>query len=91
MTKKYPYHGAHVWLINDLHDKNWKPHIGIKDQSSCEISKKNTGYQELMCLDCKTQLEQVQTTGDLEDDTKKHLALRIRKNVNQKEKKYNRH
>ena len=39
-----------------------------------------------MCLDCKTQLEQVQTTGDLEDDTKKHLALRIRKNVIRKKK-----
>ena len=69
LDSKYPFHGAHGRLTYDLHDKNWIAHIGINNPSNCKADTKNKGYQEKMFFDWKIQLEKVQQTRDLKDDT----------------------
>ena len=63
------YHGAHGRSTYGIHDRKWIPHIGIKTLSNCKADTKNSGYQEKIIFDCKIQLEKVQLTRDLKNDT----------------------
>ena len=75
--KKYPYNGAHGRLTYDIHDKHWIPHIGINDPSNCKADTKNKGYQEIMFFDWKIQLEKIQLTRDLSDNTMIYQGIRL--------------
>ena len=57
--------------------KKWKHHFDIKKKQSknVKLAIKNFEWQEIMCVDWKIQLEQVQTKGDLENDTIKHQGV----------------
>ena len=66
---KFSFHGPNGKLTYDFHDKNWIPHIGINNFSNCKADTKNKSYQEVMFFDWKIQLEKVQLTRDLKDDT----------------------
>ena len=61
----------------DLHDKHWIPHIGINDLSNCKADTKNKGYQEIMFFDWKIQLEKIQLTRDLSDNTMIYQGIRL--------------
>ena len=74
---KFPYHGAHGRLSYDLHDKNWKLHIGIKNPSNCKAETKKSGYPEIKFFDCKIQLEKVQLIRDLKDDIILYQGIRL--------------
>ena len=67
--ENFPYQGVHEKLTYDVHDKNWIPHIGINDPSSCKVDSKNSGYEEIKLLDWKIHLEKEQLTRNLKDDT----------------------
>ena len=69
LDTNFPFHETQGRLTYDLHDKHWIPHIGINDPSNCKADTKNKGYQEIMFFDMKIQLEKVQLTRDLKDDT----------------------
>ena len=69
LDTKFTFNGAHVRLTYDLHDKNWIPHNGINNPSNCKADTKVKGYEEIMFFDWKIQLEKVQLTRDLKDDT----------------------
>ena len=73
----YPFNSAHGRLTYDIHDKHWIPHIGINDPSNCKADTKNKGYQEIMFFDWKTQLEKVQLTRDLSDNTMVYQGNRL--------------
>ena len=45
------------------------PHIGIIDPSNCKADTKNKRYREIMFFDWKKELEKVQLTRDLSDNT----------------------
>ena len=77
LDKKYPYNGAHGRLTYDIHDKHWIPHIGINDPSNCKADTKNKRYQEIMFFDWKIQLEKVQPTRDLSDNTMIYQGIRL--------------
>ena len=77
LDTKFPFHGAHGKLTYDLHDKKWIPHIGIKNPSNCKADTKNKGYQEIMFFDWQIQLEKVQLTRDLKDDTILYQGIRF--------------
>ena len=77
LDNKLPFHGAHGRLTYDLHDKNWIPHIGINKPSNCKADTKNKGYQDIMFSDWKIQLEKVQLTRDLKDDTIIYQGIRF--------------
>ena len=64
-------------MTYDLHDKHWIPHIGINDSSNFKADTKNKGYQEIMFFDWKIQLEKVQVTRDLKDDTILYQGIRL--------------
>ena len=36
IDKNFPFHGTHVRLTYNLHDKHWIPHIGINNPSNCK-------------------------------------------------------
>ena len=69
LDTKFPFHRTHGKLTYDLHDKNWIPNIGINNTSNCKADKKNKGNQEIMFFPWKIQLEKVQLTRHLKDDT----------------------
>ena len=69
LDTKFPFYGSLGILTDDIHDKHWIPHIGINNSSNCKADTKNKGYQEIMFFDWKLQLENVQLTRDLKDDT----------------------
>ena len=77
LDKKYPYNGAHGRLIYDIHDKHWIPHTGINDPSNCKADTKNEGYQEIMFFDWKIQLDKIQLTRDLIDNTMIYQGIRL--------------
>ena len=77
LDDKFPFHGAHGRLTYDLHDKNWIPHIEINNPSKCKADTKIEGYQEIMFFDWKIQLEKVQLTRDLKDDTIVSQEIRL--------------
>ena len=77
LDEKYPYHGAHGRLTYDIHDKHWIPHIGINNPSNCKADTKNKGYQEIMFFDWKIQLEKIQLTRDLSDNTMIYQGIRL--------------
>ena len=77
LDEKYPYNGAHGRLTYDIHDKHWIPHIGINDPSNCKADTKNKGYQEIMFFDWKIQLEKIQLTRDLSDNTMIYQGIRL--------------
>ena len=77
LDEKYPYNGAHGRLTYDLHDKHWIPHIGINDPSNCKADTKNKGYQEIRFFDWKIQLEKIQLTRDLSDNTMIYQGIRL--------------
>ena len=77
LDEKYPYNGAHGRLNYDIHDKHWIPHIGINDPSNCKADTKNKGYQDIMFFDWKIQLEKVQLTRDLSDNTMIYQGIRL--------------
>ena len=60
-----------------IHDKHWIPHIGINDPSNCKADTKNKRYQEIMFFDWKIQLEKVQLTRDLSDNTMIYQGIRL--------------
>ena len=69
LDDKFPFQGAHGRITYDLHDKNWIAHIGINHPSNCKADTKNKCYQEIMFIDWKIQLEKLQLTRGLKDDT----------------------
>ena len=75
--EKYPYNGARGRLTYDIHDKHWIPHIGINDPSNCKADTKIKGYQEIMFFDWKIQLEKVQLTRGLSDNTMIYQGIRL--------------
>ena len=75
--EKYPYNGAHGRLTYDKHDKHWIPHIGINNPSNCKADTKNKGYQEIVFFDWKIQLEKIQLTRDLSDNTIIYQGIRL--------------
>ena len=77
LDEKYPYNGAHGRLTYEIHDKHWIPHNRINDPSNCKADTKNTGYQEIMFFDWKIQLEKVQLTRDLSDNTMIYQGIRL--------------
>ena len=77
LDRNFPFHGTHGRLKNDLQDKHWIPHIGINDPSNCKADTKNKGYQEIIFFDWKIQLEKVQLTRDLKDDTILYQGIRF--------------
>ena len=77
LDEKYPYNGAHGRLTYDIHDKHWIPHIGINNPSNCKADTKNKGYQEIMFFDWKIQLEKIQLTRDLSDNTMIYQGIRL--------------
>ena len=77
LDNKFPFHGAHERLTYDLQDKNYIPHIGINNPSNCKADTKNKGYQKIMFFDWKIQLEKVQLTRDLKDDTIIYQGIRL--------------
>ena len=77
LDRNFPFHETHVRLTHDLPDKHWIPHIGINDPSNCKADTKNKGYQEIMFFDWKIQLEKVQLTRDLKDDTNPYQGIRL--------------
>ena len=48
LDRNFPFHGTHVRLTYDLHDKHWIPYIGINDPSNCKADTKNKGYKKLL-------------------------------------------
>ena len=62
LDEKYPYKGAH---------------IGINDPSNCKADTKNKGYQEIKFFDWKFQLEKLQLTRDLSDNTMIYQGIRL--------------
>ena len=77
LDRNFPFHGTHKRLIYDLNDKHWIPHIGISNPSNCKADTKNKGYQEIKFFDWKKQLEKVQITRDLKDDTILYQGIRL--------------
>ena len=77
LDRNFPFHGTHGRLTYDPHDEHWIPHIGINDPSNCKADTKNKGYQEIMFFDWKIQLEKVQLTRDLKDDTILYQGIRL--------------
>ena len=77
LDTKFPFHGAHGRLTYDLHAENSMPHIGINNPSNCKANTKNKGYQEIMFFDWKIQLQKVQLTRDLKDDTILYQGIRL--------------
>ena len=77
LDTKFPLYGAHGRLTYDLHDKNWKPHIGINNPSNCKVDTKNKGYYEKMFFDWKIQFEKVQLTLHVKDDTILYQGIRL--------------
>ena len=77
LDRNFPFRGTHGRLTYDLHDKQWIPHIGINDPSNCKADTKNKGYQQIMFFDWKIQLEKVQLTRDLKDDTILYQGIRL--------------
>ena len=77
LDTSFPFRGTHGRLTYDLHDKHWIPHIGIIDPSNCKADTKHKGHQEIMFFDCKIQLEKVQLTADLKDDTILYQGIRL--------------
>ena len=77
LDEKYPYNGAHGRLNYDLQDKHWIPHIGINNPSNYKADTKNKGYQEIMFFDWKIQLEKIQLTRDLTDNTIIYQGIRL--------------
>ena len=77
LDKKYPYNRAHGRLTYDIHDKHWIPHLGMNNLSNCKADTKNKGYQEIMFFDWKIQLEKIQLTRDLTDNTMIYQGIRL--------------
>ena len=77
LDTKFPFHGAHGRITYGLHDKHWIPHIGVYNPSNCKADTKNKGYQEIMFFDWKIELEKLQLTSDLKDDTKFYQGVRL--------------
>ena len=77
LDKKYPYNGSHGRLTYDIHNKHWIPHIGMNDPSNCKADTKNKGYQQIMFFDWKIQLEKIQLTRDLSDNTMIYQGIRL--------------
>ena len=77
LDDKFPFHGAHGRLTYDLFDKNWIPHIGIKNPSNCKADTKNERYQEITFFDWNIQIGEVQLTQDLKDDTIIYQGIRL--------------
>ena len=77
LDRNFPFHETHGRLTYDLHDKHWIPHIGINDPSNCEADTKNNGYQEIIFFDWKTQLEKIQLTRVLKDNTIIYQGIRL--------------
>ena len=48
-----------------------------KQPSNCKADTKNKGYQEIMFFEWKIQLEKVQLTRDLKDDTIIYQGIRF--------------
>ena len=79
LDTNFPFYGTHGRLTYNQHDKmiNTGYHIGINDPSNCKADTKNKGYQEIMFFDWKIQLEKVQLTRDLKDDTILYQGIRL--------------
>ena len=77
LDDKYPFHGAHGRLAYDLQNKNWIPHVGINKPSNCKADTKNKGYQEIIFFDSKIQLEKVQLTQNLKNDSTIYQEIRL--------------
>ena len=53
-------------------------HIGRNNLSNCKADTKNKGYQEIMFFDWKIQLEKIQLTGNLTDNTMIYQGIRLK-------------
>ena len=77
LDEKYPYNGAHGRLIYDVHDKHWISHNEINNPSNCKADIKNKRHQAIMFFDWKIQLEKIQLTRDLKDNTMIYQGIRL--------------
>ena len=77
LDERYPYNGAHGRLTHDVHDKHWIPHTGINNPANCKADTKNKGYLEIMFFDWKIQLEKIQLTRDLKDNTIIYQGIKL--------------
>ena len=77
LDNKILYQGAHESLIYDLHNKNGIPHIGINNLSNWKADTKTSGYQETLFFDWKIQMEKVQFTQEVKDDTIFYQGLHL--------------
>ena len=77
LDTNFPFHGTHGRLTYDLLDKHWVPNIGKNDPSNCKADTKNKDYQEILFFDWKIQLEKLQLTRDLKDDTILYQGIRL--------------
>ena len=77
LDEKYPYNGAHGRLTYDIHDKHWIPHIGINDPSNCKADTKIKDIKKSCFSIGKIQLEKIQLTRDLSDNTMIYQGIRL--------------
>ena len=77
LDERYPYNGAHGRLTYEIHDKHWISHIGKNNPSNCKADTKNKGYQEIMFFNWKIQLQKIQLTQDLKDNTIIYQGIRL--------------
>ena len=77
LDEKYPYNGAHGRLTYDLQNKHRVLHIEVNNPSNCKADTKNKGYQEIMFFDLKIQLEKIQLTEDLTENTMIYQGIRL--------------
>ena len=49
----------------------------MKKRSNCKADTKKSGYQEIVILDWQNQLEKVQLTQNLEEDTILYQGIRL--------------
>ena len=77
VDERYPYNGAHGRLTYETHEKHWIPQIGINNPSNCKADTENKGYQEIMFFNWKIQLQKIQLTQDLKDNTIIYQGIRL--------------
>ena len=70
LTPQTKHHDYHIGQHNHSHN-------GIKNPSNCKADTKNKGYHEIMFFDWKIQLEKVQLTRDLSDNTMIYQGIRL--------------
>ena len=64
-------------MTYDKHDKHWIPLNGINDPSNCKAETKKKRISRNNVFDWKIQLEKIQLTQDLTDNTMIYQGIRL--------------